>query len=178
MGPALLMADARAYLRALSLTCSDVGDILTRANAAILADTADEHFVTLFFGCIDPEARTLVYASAGHSTGYLLSAAGDVRAELSSTELPLGIMAEAVFPHGESIALQTGDVLVLLTDGIVEAVSSDRHIFGYDRAIATVRANRDQSARAIVDALYRQVQEFAKGQPQRDDITAVVVKVT
>jgi sigma-B regulation protein RsbU (phosphoserine phosphatase) len=177
MGPALLMADTRAYLRALALTCSDVGDILTRANNAILADTADEHFVTLFFGCIDPEDRTLVYASAGHTTGYLIGANGDVRAEMGSTELPLGIMPDATFSHGEPLAAQDGDVLVLLTDGIVEAVSIDRHVFGYDRAIATVRANREQPARAIVDALYREVQEFAKGQAQRDDITAVVVKV-
>jgi serine phosphatase RsbU (regulator of sigma subunit) len=177
MGPALLMADARAYLRALALTCSDVGDILTRANNAILADTADEHFVTLFFGRIDPETRTLVYASAGHTTGYVLAASGDVRAELGSTEMPLGIMADATFLHGEPLALQMGDLLVLLTDGIVEAASSDCRVFGYDRAIATVRAHQNQPARAIVDALYREVQEFAAGQPQRDDITAVVVKV-
>lgn len=177
MGPALLMADARAYLRALALTCSDVGDILTRANTAILADTADEHFVTLFFARIDPVARSIVYGSAGHTPGYILGASGEVREEMSSTEMPLGITADARFTHDAPIPLHSGDVIVLLTDGIVEAVSSDRAVFGYQRAIESVRRHRDKPARAIVDALYLEVQEFAKGQPQRDDITAVVVKV-
>jgi len=84
---------------------------------------------------------------------------------------------EKAFNGDNSLALQMGDLLVLLTDGIVEAASSDCRVFGYDRAIATVRAHQNQPARAIVDALYREVQEFAAGQPQRDDITAVVVKV-
>ena len=177
MGPALLMADARAYLRALALTCSDVGEILTRANAAILADTADEHFITLFFARIDPAARTMVYASAGHTTGYVLGASGDVREEMGSTEMPLGIMADATFTHGQPVALYPGDVMVLLTDGIVEAVSFERQPFGYARAIDAVRRHLDLPAHAIVDALYREVREFAKGHPQRDDVTAVVVKV-
>ncbi|HEV2296457.1 MAG TPA: SpoIIE family protein phosphatase [Tepidisphaeraceae bacterium] len=177
MGPALLMADARAYLRALALTCSDVGEILTRANTAILADTADEHFVTLIFARIDPASRSIVYASAGHTPGYILGSNGDIREELTSTEMPLGVAAEAKFTHDAPLPLQGGDLIVLLTDGIVEAVSSDRTVFGFERALEIVRRHRELPARAIVDALYREVQDFARGHPQRDDITAVVVKV-
>jgi sigma-B regulation protein RsbU (phosphoserine phosphatase) len=106
-----------------------------------------------------------------------MSPGGEVREEMTSTEMPLGITGDVAFPHGPPIALHTGDVIVLLTDGIVEAVSSDRRVFGYDRAIDAVRRHRELPARGIVDALYQEVQEFAKGQPQRDDITALVVKV-
>jgi sigma-B regulation protein RsbU (phosphoserine phosphatase) len=176
-GPALIMANTRAYLRALSLTCSGVGDILTRANAALREDTADEHFVTLLFAALHPQDRTLVYASAGHNPGYVLSCTCEVRAELRSTEIPLGISSEAVFKTVPPIPLTSGDVLLLFTDGVVEARGPDKSDFGTDRMIDVIRENRERPAKDIVDAIYRAAREFADDQPQKDDITVLLAKV-
>jgi serine phosphatase RsbU (regulator of sigma subunit) len=176
-GPALIMANTRAYLRGLSLTCHGVGEILTRANAALREDTADEHFVTLLFAALHPQQRTLVYASAGHNPGYLLNRAGEVRAELKSTEMPLGINSDIEFKTAPPIALEPGDVLLLFTDGIVEARGPDKSDFGTERMIEIIRANAQHPAKDIVDALYRAAREFADDQPQKDDITLLLVKV-
>ena len=77
MGPALLMAETRACLRALSQTYVDVGEILTRTNHTLAADTHDFHFVTLTLARLDPSNASLVYAAAGHR-GYLLDPSGEV----------------------------------------------------------------------------------------------------
>ncbi|HEV2296414.1 MAG TPA: SpoIIE family protein phosphatase [Tepidisphaeraceae bacterium] len=175
-GPALIMANTRAYLRALSLTCPGVGDILTRANAALREDTADEHFVTLLYAALNPRDRTLEYASAGHNPGYVLNR-GEIRSELSSTEMPLGISSDLHFTTAEPIVLQVGDVLLLFTDGVVEARGPDKSDFGTERIVDVIRRECQRPAREIVDAIYRAAREFADDQPQKDDITVLLAKV-
>jgi phosphoserine phosphatase RsbU/P len=64
----------------------------------------------------------------------------------------------------------------LLTDGIEEAMSPEGAIFGTDRILEVVRANREKGAREMVDALYAAVRQFAQNAPQLDDVTAVVIK--
>lgn len=176
-GPALIMANTRAYLRALSLTCSGVGDILTRANAALREDTADEHFVTLLYAALNPRERTLEYASAGHNPGYVLNCRGEIRSELRSTEMPLGISPDLHFTTADPIALQSGDVLLLFTDGVVEARGPDKSDFGTERMIEVIRETCDRPAKDIVDAIYRAARGFADDQPQKDDITVLLGKV-
>ncbi len=177
IGPALLMAATRAYLRALALTNARVGDILTLANRALAADVNEGRFVTLIMARLDPDARTLVYVNAGHPPGYVLRPDGSVRTVLSSTGLPLGILDDAEFPEAEAVALEPGDLVLLLTDGIIEAVGPDRTLFGPDRAIDVVRAHRDEPAGRIVEALHRAVRDFAGRDDLGDDVTSVVIKV-
>ncbi len=126
IGPALLMAATRAYLRALALTNTRVGDILTLANRALAADVDEGRFVTLIMARLDPATRTLVYANAGHPPGYVLRQDGSIRSILSSTGVPLGIIDDADFPEAAAVALEPGDLVLLLTDGIIEAVGPDR----------------------------------------------------
>src|SRR3954468_12862077 len=78
VGPALLMAETRAYLRILAGRREDVGEILTRANGVLSEDVGNERFVTLFLARIDPKTRELVYASAGHPSGYILGPSGQI----------------------------------------------------------------------------------------------------
>lgn len=174
MGPALLMAETRACLRTLAQTYADAGEILTRANRTLAADTSDFHFVTLTLARLDPGASSLVYASAGQR-GYLLGPAGEV-ALLESTSPPLGIDADLVVPCAAEIAMRPGHLLALFTDGVTEAESPDQRRFGAQRAIEVVRRHRDRPAREIVERLYAAVLEFIGRRAQRDDITVVVLK--
>jgi serine phosphatase RsbU (regulator of sigma subunit) len=176
-GPALVMASARAYLRALAQTHTDVATILHLANRVLTADVGNDRFVTMLLARLHPESRTLVYANAGHHAGYVLDAEGEVKRQLSSTAIPLGVLPECDFPAGEPVRLAPGDLVLFLTDGIVEARSPDNTAFGTQRAFDIVRLYRDDPARQIVTNLYHAVRAFSQNTPQVDDITAVVIKV-
>jgi serine phosphatase RsbU (regulator of sigma subunit) len=177
IGPALLMAETRAYLRILARNRGDVGEILTRANRVLAEDVGYERFVTVLLVSLDPQDRVLTYGSAGHPAGYLLDASGQVKMELKRTGIPLGIKPDTVYPPGKEIHLSSGDLVLLLTDGIDEAMSPDQSIFGIERALAITRANASKGAREIVEALFEGVRKFSQDTPQLDDATAVVIKV-
>ena len=112
---------------------SDVGEILTRANQMLSADTHDFHFVTLALARLDPARCEVVYGSAGQRS-YLLHGDRSVTV-LDSTSLPLGVDAETRVPAAPPLLLRPGDVLLLLTDGVVEAESANRQRFGVGRTL-------------------------------------------
>jgi sigma-B regulation protein RsbU (phosphoserine phosphatase) len=118
-----------------------------------------------------------VYANAGHPAGYVLDRSGAVKARLESLDSPLGTFSEHVLTSSAPLPLEPGELVLLLTNGFLEACSPDGTPFGTDRALAVVRANRLRSARDIVAALYQEVRTFSGNRPQLDDITAVVIKV-
>src|SRR6185436_9742299 len=91
VGPALLMAETRAYLRILAGRREDPGEILTRANGILAEDVGSERFITLFLGRLDPTTRSWTYASAGHPAGYLLDANGQIESVFKRTGVPLGM---------------------------------------------------------------------------------------
>ena len=176
VGPALLMAETRAYLRVLAGRREDVGEILTRANGILAEDIGSERFITLFLGRLDPANRSLVYASAGHPAAYLLDAAGEIQAILKRTGIPLGMQPDTQYAAAPEVRLQPGSLLLLLTDGIEETFAPDGSLFGIERILETVRSNRARPAAEIVQALYQTVRAFAEESPQMDDITAIVIK--
>jgi PAS domain S-box-containing protein len=178
VGPALLMAETRAYLRVLAGRREDVGEILTRANGILAEDVGSERFITLFLGRIDPKTRGFAYASAGHPAGYVLSEQGDIKAALKRTGIPLGMKADTQFVSAPEIVLSAGDMILLLTDGIEEASAPDGTLFGLARILDTVRSNRSRPAQQIVQTLYETVRAFAGNAPQVDDITAIVINAS
>jgi hypothetical protein len=173
-GPALLMAEVHAIIRALALAHIDAGEILTLANRIVCEDTADEQFVTVFLGCIDPRERTLVYASAGQQ-GFILGSCGAMT-KLDSTGLPLGVDPSEIITCAPVIHLDDGCFVLLFTDGIFEAKSADGNSFGIERAFDIVRVHRHLPAEGIAQQLCQAVRVFSQNGPQRDDITAVVIK--
>jgi serine phosphatase RsbU (regulator of sigma subunit) len=175
LGSALLMAETRAYLRALALSRADIGEILTLANRILVEDVAGKHFVTLFLARFDPARRTLRYVAAGHA-GYLLDVSGHSRT-LESTGLPLGIEKEIVFQSAGEIPLSPGQVVFICTDGIQEAQSPIMQMFGTRRALETIRRHMSGTAEEMVQALSQAVTAHIATREQHDDITMVVVKV-
>jgi serine phosphatase RsbU (regulator of sigma subunit) len=176
VGPGLLMAATRAYLRAFAGTIDDIGAVLRHTNEQLL-DDQDDRPVTLILARLDGAARQLVHSSAGHWPGYVLSASGDVRHHLLATGFALGMEHGERFNPGPLVQLAAGDLVLLLTDGILEAGTPPWRMFGEERALDHVRAHRHESARAIVEGLYAEVRRWEGAQAQGDDITAVVIKV-
>jgi len=177
IGSALLMVELRAFLRAFAQQSSDVGRIFSLTNNALESDLEQDRFATLIFCCLDPATRSFVYASAGHTPGFILDAGGNVKHKLDSTDIPLGFMPDHPFTSSGRIQLESGDILALLTDGITDAERPDQEAFGTGRTLDYIRAHRDENAEDIVTGLYRAVRDFSDGMPQVDDITAVLCKV-
>jgi serine phosphatase RsbU (regulator of sigma subunit) len=176
-GPALIMAATRAYLRALAMTRARFTDVLGIVNRVLTADVGGDHFVTLLLARLDPGARSLVYTSAGHMTGYILDHSGEIRSELVSTSIPLGIVAEEEFPPAPPVTLCAGDLVFFYTDGVIEATAPDGSLFGIERTLEVVRSMRGESARDIVRALEQISRQFARQEKRHDDFTAIVIKV-
>lgn len=175
LGPALVMALIRAYLRALALTQSDPGVVLGEANHILCDDLEEGRFATVLLCALHTGTRTLAYAGAGHE-GYVLDDTGVV-VTMVSTGLPLGIDSSRPNPSGPSVSLQSGQVVLLMSDGIVEAESAERELFGLPRAVDVVQKNRHRPAVEIVTDLLQAARDFGRHAPQNDDMTAVIIKV-
>jgi serine phosphatase RsbU (regulator of sigma subunit) len=170
------MAATRAYLRAFARMTGDIGEVLRQTNEQLIGDT-DDRPVTLILARLDGPSRQLCHTSAGHRRGYVLSASGDVREHLLATDLALGMDRGGRFQPAPAVRLEAGDLVLLLTDGILEAGAEQRRPFGEERTLEHVRAHRHESARAIALGLYAEARRWEAEQPQGDDMTAVVIKV-
>jgi sigma-B regulation protein RsbU (phosphoserine phosphatase) len=170
------MAETRAYLRLLALNREDVGEILTRANRVLAEDIGYERFITMLLVSLDPKARMLTYANAGHPPGFVFNGRGEIKMQLKRSGIPLGLKPDTRYPPGTGVKLERGDTVLILTDGIDEAMSPDNTIFGIERALEIVRTHRDKPARELVETLYAGVRQFSQNAPQQDDVTAVVIK--
>jgi sigma-B regulation protein RsbU (phosphoserine phosphatase) len=177
VGPSLLMAQARAYLRSLALSCSDVGELLRRLNEILNVDSDVMDYVTLLLVRLDPRTRSLTYASAGHVTGYVLDRCGDVRETLASTGIPLGMFADRAFQSGPTVVLEPGETVALFTDGITESGELEGDAFGTDRLLEFIKHHRHDPSSKIVEGLCRSAQSFQAESQQTDDMTAVICRV-
>lgn len=173
---ALLVGETRAYLRALALTCTDVGALLTLSNRRLAIDLGTTDFVTLLLVLLDPHTSHLRYAGAGHCPGYVLDRKGQTKAILHSTGMPLGIELASDFPEPAAIHLEPGNLVFLYTDGFQEARSSEEELFGLDRMLSVVRGHLDETPDTILESLFKAVTEFC-GHHLDDDATAVIIKV-
>ncbi len=174
---ALLTASTSAHIRSSAETCSAVEDVLERANAHLLRETEDGRFVTLILARIDLQRRLLSYVNAGHPYGYVFDASGAVKSVLKSATLPLGVLPDTQFRPNGPIPLEKDDLVLLLSDGVLEAQSDRGELFGMDRVIETVRAHRQAPAREVIHRVREKVQTFTRQDRSVDDLTIVVVKV-
>jgi len=176
-GQALIMAQARAYLRTLTAVHASPDSILAIISR-MLADDLEAHlFVTIFLAIIDPSARSLVYASAGHLPVYILDRDGALKTSLESTGTPLGIMPDGVYIPSPRFTLGEGDIIVFLTDGVTECCAHDDRFIEDEDILEVVRNHRFEPAQKIINAIHTKTMEFARGTPPCDDITIVICKV-
>jgi serine phosphatase RsbU (regulator of sigma subunit) len=175
VGPALLAAEARAYIRALVRVGSDIGQIATTVNTLLWEDMTGHRFATLFLAWLDPARRMLTYAAAGHC-GFVVHESGEVMS-LESQCPPLGAFQSTVVHRSEPMFLRRGDTLVLATDGLFDVRAGDRIHFGKDRCLGLVHAYQNSPAEKIVDAILHAARTFSQGSPLQDDLTVLVARV-
>jgi PAS domain S-box-containing protein len=176
VGSALIMTAMRAYLRSLTSTLTSLDSLAGELNRLLLADLEEQRFVTMILAVLDGTSGTLSWANFGHPTGYVLDRSGAVKAELKSGCRPLGLFPDLTCAKGPAVVLDPGDMLVLLTDGILETLSLQGDEFGVAGVLDVARSARDRSADEIAGRLIATAQSFAQDLPQDDDLTVVVCK--
>jgi phosphoserine phosphatase RsbU/P len=133
--------------------------------------------VTLFFARLDPQARQLRYASAGHNPPLLYRSSTGQEAWLKPTGPAIGLVDEFGFQYHD-VQLSQGDILLLYTDGLVEALDSkQKEQFGYDRLSEVVRQNEGLHANELVQKVRQALNDFTQGALLADDITLIVCRV-
>jgi sigma-B regulation protein RsbU (phosphoserine phosphatase) len=195
---ALLMTTTRAYLRSLTRTLSDPGEILTQLNQLLEGDVG-ERFVTLLFAVIDPSHRLLKYANAGHGGCLILRAAEDLH--FNDAGVPLGLFSDGTrYETSSLMPLVENDTIIFSTDGVHDAT------VGFVPIIDIIRRNSHRAAQDIVrlitdiilflssepgrsgldplpgsaelyDALQLIREKFGHVPVEPDDVTMVVVKI-
>jgi len=174
LGPALLMAELRAYLRALASSRPHSGEILMLANRFLSGDLEDHRFVTLFFIRLDIEKRSFTHASAGHCA-FLIKASGEV-VDLKSTGLPLGLISDTIINTSFPQDLEPGDILLIPTDGFQEAHTKTNDLFGLKRILKLVKENREKTSAEIIEELHKAVCEHVGSESTPDDMSAIIVR--
>src|SRR6266436_5932077 len=171
---ALLMSSLHAAIHAQTGSHDTLVGTICAVNRYLAENIPSNRFVTLFCAELDPESGALSFLNAGHNPPLIVHAAGTVE-QLASGGLPLGIKADAEYREGRT-TLQTGDVLVIYSDGVTEAASPNGEEFGPTRLYEVVSRNVDASAAGIRDRIESALTKFSQGTQAADDITLVIVK--
>jgi sigma-B regulation protein RsbU (phosphoserine phosphatase) len=170
----LLMSSVRGALRAIAEFCPHPGEILTRLNRQLCRETLPSEFVTLVLVAIDAQARRMTYASAGHEPPLILRD-GEIFSPTDSN-LVLGIRADECYLEHE-VALRPTDLLLLYTDGAIEARNFEEEEFGRDRLRDSLCAWGHLPPPQVLRNIVWDIRRFVGLAEQSDDLTLVAVRV-
>ena len=179
IGAALLMASLQVSLRAQALhPYLDLTTLMGDVNRLVHESSPASFFASLFYAEYEPSSRTLQYVNAGHNPPII------VRPRLESRELfhlradavPIGMFADTPFA-ARTIQLEKGDILVAYTDGVTEAANASGELWGLESIEKLLRSCSQKAPKEIVECILAELSDFTNGEPQRDDVTLVVMKV-
>ncbi len=176
IGPALSATQIRAMLRMAVRLNADLLDIAQHLNEQLSTDMPESRFITAWLGRIDGEAGTLTSFSAGQGPLLRFSAATQSIQRIEVDAPPFGIAMDMTYELQPPIALQPGDVVAVLSDGIFEAKNQQDELLGIHRVQEIIAAKNQHSAVEILTAIRWQLRQFANGRPHDDDQTAIIIK--
>ena len=177
LGSALVMASARAFLRAFTKTVPELAHGMTMMNDFLSRDMTNGKFMSLFVGILDPRTSILSWSSAGHNPPMHYRAATKDFLRLDATCPVLGVVQGVPFDRGEDVKIAKGDVLLLYTDGATEAPSPTGELFGEDRLEDVIKRAAGEDVHGMLDAVSRAITKWTGGAPNRDDITLLAVRI-
>ena len=176
---ALLMTNARAFLRMRASQCGSISQIIKEMNHRLAKDFSNTgRFMTLFYLSIDTENQSLRWVRAGQDAAVVYDPQQDEFEELMGTGLALGVDQHYEYEEYLKNGLQRGQIIAIGTDGIWEAHNRDGRMFGKRRFRKIIRENAHRSADQIIDAVYNDLSNYTQGIRQADDITLVVIKIS
>jgi serine phosphatase RsbU (regulator of sigma subunit)/anti-sigma regulatory factor (Ser/Thr protein kinase) len=177
----LIMTMIRTALRLESRGNKNPADVLARVNAFVADDMKRGMFVTMFYMVLDSRNRIIHYASAGHNPMILYRGSTKQTYYLNPSGFPVGIQLPdpglfAAKIETDSIRLREDDILVLYTDGITEAMNSQRDLYREERFLEAIRNNAHLDVAEFIKSINEDLKNFTGGAQQNDDITFVSIK--
>ena len=176
IAPALSVTQMHAMLRMAFRLGADLETAFMQVNNQLASTLADDRFITAFIGLLDVASNRVRFHSGGQAPILHFQAATGTCAHHDPTSFPLAAMPLASLKPAVNVALLPGDILVLLSDGIYEYHDAQGEEFGEQRVEEILKANRGTPVAELSAILFAAVHAFAKGAPQEDDITMVLVK--
>ncbi|MEX2600938.1 MAG: PP2C family protein-serine/threonine phosphatase [Balneolaceae bacterium] len=176
---AFYMTFIKGVLHALCRDLKSTSSVLVSANELLFENVRRGTFISLIFGVIDLKNGLFTFSRAGHNPLLHYQKNEDRLRVIRPDGLALGMTRDEAFKNNlyeESLQLEKGDLLVLFTDGIVEAVSADRQFYGDKRLHRLLKHHHEKSSEEIVSHIIQDVQEFAQEAKQHDDMTLLVIK--
>jgi serine phosphatase RsbU (regulator of sigma subunit) len=173
MGAALLMSSVVSSLRVLYQECSGPLTVINRIHREVLASSDATHFVTLFFGLLDPKTHRMEYVNAGHNPPLLLEAGRKAR-NLDATGMPVGLLPGATYEMAE-VELSSGAVLCIFSDAFPEAQVEDE-FYGDERFFESIIKRSSQPLEEIVDGVQADLSEFLGENSLGDDATLLLLR--
>ncbi len=172
---ALLMASLQASVRGQSLSRgNDVAGLMANVNRLVYDASPSNRYATFFYAQFEPTTRRLIYVNGGHNPPMVLRGTEIIRLETGGP--PVGLFRPAQYEQAE-VQLNSGDLLVLFTDGISEAENPASDEWGEEALMASARGANGIAPTDAIDRIMRAADEFAAGAPQHDDMTLVVARV-
>jgi phosphoserine phosphatase RsbU/P len=172
---ALLMASLQASLRGQTISGqTDLAKLMYNVNRLIFETSPANRYATFFYAQFEPLARQLTYVNGGHNPPMVFRNGEVLRLEDGGPVV--GLFKTASYSQS-GVILESGDVLLLYTDGISEAMNASDEEWGEERMIEAVRACQCRPSLEVIDELMRAADGFAAGAPQHDDMTIMVIKV-
>ncbi|MCB9250106.1 MAG: SpoIIE family protein phosphatase [Ignavibacteriales bacterium] len=170
---AMLMANLQATLRGQALTQQKVSDVIKNSNTLLINSTSGNRFATLFFAELNYNDHTLTYCNAGHDPVINIK-------DNKLTHLTEGGLLLGCFDFAEHIqvtkTLEPGEMLVIFSDGITEAMNEKEEEFGEGKLISILQSNIELSAKELSDKIVKEVKTYTGKAEQSDDITLMVLK--
>ncbi|MEM8884875.1 MAG: SpoIIE family protein phosphatase [Planctomycetota bacterium] len=175
---ALLMATARANLRACARPLGELGPLFSVLNNLLAEDVRNGQFMSLLLLVYDPAKREVCWINAGHQPPFHYQASDGAVSERRTENIPLGVMPNANFEPADPVRVEVGDVILLGTDGIWEAQNAAGEEFGRARVVSVLQQHHELDARGITVKMQDALTRFRDGVPFKDDVTGIVIKVT
>jgi sigma-B regulation protein RsbU (phosphoserine phosphatase) len=169
---ALLAAEIQGILATYSDLSRTAAATVTHVNRTLCRRIIDSRFATMLYGVLTCDGQ-LTYSNAGHNPPFLIGNGGIRRLETGG--VVLGIFGDAAFEE-ETIQLDRGDVLVVFSDGVTEAMAENGAEFGDERLLSCLTVHREASPASLLDSVLGTVSEFTAGAMQSDDITSLVLR--
>ena len=172
---ALFMSVSRTIIRSIGMQGASASECMTKANRQLASTSVNCMFVTVFYAIFNTKTGLVTYCNAGHNQPFLLRADGSTEILPKPKSLIVGVYEEADYVE-ETFQLDHGDALVMYTDGVTEAMNSQKEEFGEERLGSILGGQADKSSQGIVDVIKAGITDFVEGVEQSDDITILVLK--
>jgi len=172
---AMLMATFQASLKTLASTAGSLAELVGRMNTYACSNSQNgRRFTTTFLAEYDPASRRLTYVNAGHNAPILRRQTGAIE-RLEVGGIPLGIQENVPYESG-TVTLQSGDWLVIFTDGVIEAENVRTEEYGEARLLTMLHANVAVAPLMLLNTIMLDLDRFVGNAPQHDDVTLLLLR--